>query len=162
MFFIFNKEKTFTVSWVLTLKICVASKFIQFWIWFSSIQSIGQGRKTSLSFGEQIRKFEPCPVSLCFSPPVSTPQPSLSLFYQHPQSSHLQGGSSAFAELNFLVIFFCFFLFFFFAFFPGRETVSPSFRELNSECSRIIVLNIPICNWAYPLLIIKHVKMAWS
>lgn len=53
-------------------------------------------------------------------------------------------------------------LFHFFFFFIGRETVSPSFGELNSECSRIIVLNTPICNWRIPPPYFHHVKMAWS
>lgn len=92
--------------------------------------SLGQGRKTSLSFGEQIRKFEPCPLSLCVSPPVSTPQPSLSLFYQHPQSSHLQGGSSAFAELNFLVIFFRIFFLFLFCIFSRSGNGLAVFRGI--------------------------------
>lgn len=55
-------------------------------------------------------KSEPCP-----HPLESTLQPSLSLFCQHPQSSHVQGGSSAFVELNFLVDFFTFFFPFFFS-----------------------------------------------
>lgn len=58
-------------------------------------------------------KFQPwSPLSVLS---VSTPQPSLSLFYEHLQSSLLREGPSGFVELNVL--------FGFFKSFPGRETV---------------------------------------
>lgn len=71
--------------------------------------------------------------------PPTHPQPFFSLFYQHSQSSHLQGGSAAFLELDFLVC--CFHILS-----RSRKWSERLSKKWTLNVTEIIVLIAPVCD----------------